>query len=140
MSRNDEFKRSMEKAATEIVLRACANMKVACAVVERSAKINCPVDTGELRASIFSDVQADKNIIQGVVGANSEIAPYVHQGTGIYAVNGDGRKTPWKYCVKAGKYKGFHVTVGQKPNPFLDKAKQSNISRISSILAGIENG
>lgn len=138
---NEAFKKSMANATAAIVSHAYANMKTACLVVERDAKKGCPVDLGILRSSIFSNVRfADGTVISGIVGANSEIAPYVHQGTGIYAVNGDGRKTPWKYCVKAGKYAGFHVTVGQRPQPFLDKAKQRNMSKISDILAGKRNG
>ena len=67
----------------------------ACLVVERGAKEKCPVgDTGILRESITSEVGER----EGRVGTNIEYGVYVHQGTGIYAVNGDGRKdVPWRY-------------------------------------------
>ena len=72
--------------------------------------------------------------IIGRVGNTLEYAPYVHQGTGIYAKDDDGRKTPWKYKVEAGKYKGWHTTKGQKPQPFLEKSKVDNIAKIQNIL------
>ena len=70
-------------------------MKDACMAVERDAKLNAPVGkTGELRNSITSEWTAE----EGRIGTNLFYAPYVHQGTGIYAINGDGRQdVPWRY-------------------------------------------
>lgn len=70
-------------------------MKDACMLVERDAKLNAPVGkTGELRNSITSEWNAE----EGRIGTNLFYAPYVHQGTGIYAINGDGRQdVPWRY-------------------------------------------
>lgn len=138
MSNNNDFIKSFENATKEIISRVAINMNTACLLVERQAKINCPVDQGTLRASMFSQVKLiDGELIKGIVGNSSEYAPYVHQGTGLYAVNGDGRKTPWCYRVESGKYKGYHWTKGQKPQPFLEQSKQSNLSKISRILAGV---
>ena len=136
MSDNNEFVKRIDNATLKIVVEASKNMEKACLLVEREAKKNCPVDQGILRASIQHDVNFNDAEIVGTVFSSLEYAPYVHQGTGIYAVNGDGRKTPWKYEVKAGKYKGYHITKGQKPNPFLDKAKLDNKDKILKILAG----
>ncbi|MEG1495272.1 MAG: HK97 gp10 family phage protein [Bacilli bacterium] len=134
---NKDFERSIENATLKIIQNVAKNMKKACLVVERDAKIECPIDQGPLRASISNDVNITSSEIVGTVFSSSEIAPYVHQGTGIYAVDGNGRKTPWKYEVKAGKYKGWHTTEGQEPQPFLDKAKLKNKDKISKILAGV---
>lgn len=136
MSSNKEFEKSFNKATLEIITRVAANMEQACLVVEGDAKKNCPIDQGNLRASMQHDVSVTSTQIIGKVSNSSEIAPYVHQGTGIYAKDGNGRKTPWGYTVLAGKYKGFHWTRGQKPQPFLDKAKLDNKDKISKILAG----
>ncbi|MCI6276262.1 MAG: HK97 gp10 family phage protein [Clostridium sp.] len=133
---NSEFVKSIENATLKIILEATKNMEKACLLVERDAKKNCPVDQGILRASMQHDVNITTAEIVGTVSNSSEYAPYVHQGTGIYAVNGDGRKTPWKYEVKKGKYKGWHITKGQKPQPFLEKAKLDNKDKILKILAG----
>lgn len=136
MADNNDFVKSIESATLKIILEATKNMEKVCLLVERDAKKNCPVDQGPLRASIQYNVSLNDNEIIGSIFSSLEYAPYVHQGTGIYAVNGDGRKTPWKHEVKAGKYKGWHITKGQKPNPFLDKAKLDNKNKILKVLAG----
>ena len=133
---NDEFQNSFENATLEIIKGLAINMEIACLLVEREAKQNCPVDEGVLRAAMFSQVSLDNTFIKGTVGNSMEYAPYVHQGTGLYAIEGDGRKTPWGYEIKSGKYKGFHWTHGQKPNPFLQKARDENKDTIIEILAG----
>lgn len=102
-------------------------LEEACMMVERDAKILCPVGNGELRNSITSEVDGN----QGKVGTNLEYAPYVHQGTGIYAVNGDGRKDRWKYQDAEGNW---HSTIGQQPNPFLEKALTMNKKEINKLL------
>ena len=93
-------------------------LKKACLVVETEAKLRCPVLDGQLRQSITNEVDGET----GVVGSNLEYAPYVHQGTGIYAKNGDGRKERWSYVDANGK---GHSTIGQKPQPFLEQALDS---------------
>lgn len=90
-------------------------LKKACLMVEAEAKKECPVDDGQLRQSITHEIDG----LTGAVGTNVEYAPYVHQGTGIYAVNGDGRKDRWSYKDAEGKW---HTTIGQKPQPFLETA------------------
>lgn len=136
MADNKEFEKSIENATLKIIQSIVKNMEKACLIVERDAKKNCPVDQGLLRASIQHNVNLNDSEIIGNVFSSLEYAPYVHQGTGIYAINGDGRKTPWKYEAKAGKYRGWHITKGQKSNPFLDKAKLDNKNNILKILAG----
>jgi HK97 gp10 family phage protein len=100
----------------------------ACLVVESSAKEKCPSDTGLLRDSIISEVDGK----EGRVGTNLYYAPYVHQGTGIYAVNGDGRTdVPWKYKDDEGNW---HTTEGQQPQPFLADAYEENKDKIDQII------
>lgn len=132
----EEFKRGIEEAKAIISQRLVNNMETCCFLVERDAKIEAPIDQGLLRSSMVSQVSTEGTKVIGRVGNSLEYAPYVHQGTGIYAVNGDGRKVPWGFTVAKGKYKGFHWTHGQKPNAFLDRAKSKNKSNIDKILAG----
>lgn len=136
MSDNKEFINSMDNVTDEIIANLAGNMKTFCLRIVRDGKIECPVDQGPLRASIDYDVEVEEKEVIGYVGSDSEIAPYVHEGTGIYAVDGNGRKTPWKYKAEAGKYKGWHITKGQKPNPFLERAVIKNKDKFSKILAG----
>lgn len=136
MPDNSEFIRSMENATAQMALDMEEKVGKACLVVETQAKQDCPVDQGFLRASITSETEVTETEIIGRIGSNLEYAPYVHNGTGIYAVNGDGRKTPWVYVARAGKYKGGHITVGQRPRPFLSYAFLFNRDRIERILGG----
>lgn len=134
MSDNSDFIKSIEDATLQIVLDQTKKMEKACLVVETDARNNCPVDMGPLRASITSEVEVTPDAIVGRIGSNEEYAPYVHEGTGIYAVDGNGRKTPWAYNVRAGKYKGWHYTRGQKPHKFLFYAQIFNMDKIQKIL------
>lgn len=49
--------------------------------IERSAKGNCPVDTGNLRASINSSVEKGSDGVTGQVGTAVEYAQFVELGT-----------------------------------------------------------
>lgn len=131
---NEQFSESCEKAKKKMENQILKNVTKACLLIERDGKKNCPVNQGPLRAAMTHDVNIVFGQIIGRVGNTLEYAPYVHQGTGIYAKDGNGRKTPWKYKAEAGKYKGWHTTVGQKPQPFLEKAKVDNIAKIQNIL------
>ena len=107
-------------------------LEKACQLVENEAKKNCPVDDGILRASLTHEVAEDAS--EGVVGTNVEYAPYVHEGTGIYAKNGNGRKTPWTYKDAKGQY---HTTKGQQQRPFLQDAADSNHDAILKCFEGL---
>ena len=136
MPDNSEFAKSVDNATDQIIQDMKEKMDRSCLVVEGEARKNCPVDQGELRASIASETEATEEEVIGRIGSNLEYAPYVHNGTGIYAKDGNGRKTPWGYTVKAGKYKGFHWTHGQKPQPFLENAKLTKKNEVEKILGG----
>lgn len=136
MPDNREFIKSVERATSEMVDKLSSNMKRAVTHLEGEAKKECPVDMGILRASMFNRVEVNDREIVGVVGNTMSYSVYVHQGTGLYAVNGDGRKTPWRYKSIGGKYKGWHYTKGQAPNPFLDRAKLNSRNKIIKLLGG----
>lgn len=102
----------------------------ACVRIEVAAKENCPVDDGTLRASITHNVDISK--LQGEIGSNVEYAPYVEFGTGLYAIKGNGRKTPWKFQDAEGNW---HYTAGMHPQPFLEKALEDNKEQIVNDIA-----
>ena len=119
-------------------IKVCESVAIdrGCQVIENKAKELCPVDDGILRASITHKVQESSvGTITGTVGTGVEYAPYVHQGTGLFAVNGDGRKEPWVYKDAKGQ---FHKTIGQKPQPFLLDASVGEmdavIRQISEVM------
>ena len=136
MGDNRKFELSVDQATVKIVKQLCKNMELATIKVEGTAKKECPVDLGILRTSISSSAgfENDGTEIVGRIGSTLEYAPYVHQGTGIHAKDGNGRKTPWRYISESGKYKGGHFTHGQKPNPFLERARDMEKSNIEKIL------
>lgn len=133
---NRDFCVSLEKASKQILKDIASRMEIACLVVERDAKINCHVDLGPLQASITHKVAVTPSTITGAVFSPLDYAPYEEKGTGIYAKDGNGRKTPWKYVVKAGKYKGWHTTSGHEPHPFLEPARDKNKGVVINILGG----
>ena len=89
--------------------------------VEGQAKQNTKVDTGKTKGSWEHRVNADKMEVQ--IGSRHKNALWEELGTGIYALNGDGRKTKWVY--KSPKDGKFYATVGKKPRRALYRAYTS---------------
>lgn len=106
-------------------------LEKACQIVENEAKQKCPVNDGTLRASITHKIENKS----GIIGSNLEYAVYVHEGTGLYAKDGKGRKqVPWIYKDAQGH---THVTKGNKPNPFLQEAIDENMGDILKCWEGL---
>lgn len=133
-----DFLTSLDKAEKDIIERLYKNVEKACILVKTEAQKNITVmgcvDEGLLRASMDYKVNVNTKNITGTIFNNNEYAPYVHQGTGIYASDGNGRKTPWKWYGESVKWKGWHITQGQKPKPFFENAIEDNITKIENIL------
>ena len=128
-----------------------------CITLVQEAQEKCPIgdgsgERGHIRESIDHTVTYENGVFTGRVGSNNEIAIYVHEGTGLYAIEGNGRKdVPWYFPVKDGgelnqKYgmpirkingKEFYMTSGQKPNQFLRKAIEENRDFILENFEGI---
>lgn len=106
-------------------------MGKACALVEKQAKQKAPKDTGALRRSIKSKVEADENTVNGSVFSPLEYAPYVEYGTGLFAENGNGRKTGWGYEDDKGEK---HFTKGQHPQPYMRPALNENREKIIELI------
>lgn len=76
--------------------------------IRDKARRLCPADTGKLRASITAQLGSVGGRPAVRIGSNLEYAPYVHDGTGVYA--GKGYITPknatllrWPNINKTGK-------------------------------------
>ena len=89
--------------------------------VEAQTKRNTKVDTGKTKGSWEHVVNTKKMEVQ--IGSRYINALWEEFGTGIYALNGDGRKTKWVY--KSPKDGKFHATVGKKPRRALYHAYES---------------
>ena len=109
-------------------------MQDACNIVESAAKDKAPRKTGALRRSITSKVELTGNSIEGIVYSPLEYAPYQEYGTGLFAENGNGRKTGWAYeDEKTGE---TIFTRGNRPHPFLRPAVNENKDKIINIIKG----
>lgn len=114
-------------------------MEKCCLFIEGEAKKLCPTgDTGNLRASITHSIEEVDSKIIGYIGSNLDYAPYVHQGTGIYALQGNGRKqVPWTYYdERTGEYK---QTKGIEPSPFIQDAIDAHREEIVNYFQGALN-
>jgi len=98
--------------------------------VAGEASRNAPVDLGALRNSYSHDIDAKDARVR--IGSKEKYAIYVEKGTGIYAEDGNGRKTPWIYIDRNGV---GHRTSGQRPQPHLTPAGEDNIDTIIRIIA-----
>ena len=101
-------------------------------IIEGKAKDKCTVRHGRLHTSITHEVKSSAKNHTGRVGTNVEYAPYVEFGTGIYAKDGTGRKTPWVYYDET--LKEFFWTEGMVPKPFLFPALKESRQEIISLL------
>lgn len=124
-------------ASDELKAKLVQGLEEACIMLTNEAKLELTnmggVDTGILRASLTHKVY--EHDLVGSVGTSVEYAPYYHEGTGIYARSGNGRKeVPWVYRTPDGK---FHSTKGQKPHPFLENAFNNNVSKVKAIFTNI---
>ena len=93
--------------------------------LEAQTKRNTKVDTGKTKGSWEHRVNESK--MEAEVGSRYKNALWEEFGTGIYALNGDGRKTKWVYRTPDGK---FHATVGKKPRRALYNAYNSKKNQI----------
>lgn len=87
------------------------------------------VDTGQTKGS-WKDL-VDSGKLEAYVGSNYQNAIWEEYGTGQYALNGDGRKTPWRYQDVKGNW---HTTRGKKPTRALFKAFRSVSSKAKKNL------
>ena len=116
-ARAEEAIRSAGKSWT-----AAAAEKVRRAAAERS-----PVDTGALRASW----RVKKGEKQARVGSALPYAIYQETGTGLYALSGGGRKTPWVYRDEAG---AWHTTRGSQPRRMLERGYEREKTALRRLL------
>lgn len=122
-------------------------------VVQADAKLNCPVNHGELRGSIMSQVSKTNDGVMGVVSTNKKYAAYVEFGTGpIGQANHEGispnvniaySQKGWAFpasevsAADASQYKwpkrtyggkDYYVTSGQRAQPFMYPALKNRES------------
>lgn len=89
-----------------------------------------PVDTSSLKTTL--DYKVNLSDMSVTIGVNEKYAIYVEFGTGIYAENGQGRKTPWAYTdPKTGE---TIFTHGSHPKPYMRPGYRSQKENIKKLL------
>ena len=129
------FEQACEDSVNKMQELLMQNMEQTLDHVAGKAKEKVGVGTGALRADTRSlGVEIVGDEVHGAVGNSLEYAIYHHQGTGIYASDGNGRKTPWVYEDPKTGEKIY--TRGSKPNPYLKDTIEQEQSTISKLLGG----
>lgn len=92
----EDFLNSIKNALNNYKQKAYTGMEEVGKVVLEEAKQNSLVkyDTGLMEENSGYTINVDGNSITALIGFMEFYSIYVHQGTGIYAINGDGRQTP----------------------------------------------
>lgn len=98
-------------------------------LIQSQAKILVPKGDGILSNSI---VVTKVKMFLYKIGSVLNYALYKEYGTGKFAENGNGRKTPWVYFSK--KY-GFRKTEGVKATPYLRPAAFNNVQNITLLIS-----
>lgn len=118
-----DFSKDVNKKIRQL---GVAWLEEASGVVESQTKRNTKVDTGKTKASWEHVVHEEK--LEAEVGSRYKNAVWEEFGTGIYALNGDGRKdVPWTYQDVNGKW---HKTKGKKPRRAFHNAYTSKKNSI----------
>ena len=141
-----EVKAALNQAAEKWLIEASA-------VIESQVKRNTAVDTGQLKNSWETRINESEG--EALIGSPLENAIWEEFGTGEYALNGDGRKGGWFYCVDNGKKitrnkdgsmrknskykkeKEFYFTLGKRPRRALYKAFESKKAAVISLAKKI---
>ena len=129
------FEQACDNSVNKMQELLMQNMELTLDHIAEKAKEKVGVGTGALHADTRSlGVEIVGDEVHGAVGNSLEHAIYHHQGTGIYAEEGNGRKTPWVYENPKTGEKIY--TRGSKPNPYLKDTIEQEQSTISKLLGG----
>ena len=129
------FEQACDNSVNKMQELLMQNMELSLDHIAEKAKEKVGVGTGALRADTRSlGVEIVGDEVHGAVGNSLEHAIYHHQGTGIYAENGDGRKPPSVYEDPRTGEKVF--TKGSKPNPYLKDTIEQEQGNIAKLLGG----
>lgn len=139
-----EFEHLTEAALEAVGLAATAHAVEGCPVGTTESTHIKNYHGGGLRKSlthkvIGNDVYVGTNYSVTHDGRRIAVGPFVEYGTGIYAADGNGRKSPWVWIDKNGK---GHYTHGMKPRHFLRNAlsNPSHIREYKHILQAVYTG
>ncbi|MDU4889776.1 MAG: HK97 gp10 family phage protein [Clostridium sp.] len=106
-------------------------------LIQGEAKDLCPVDTEDLRKSIFTDVNVSSSKVTGKVFTNNEYAGYVEFGTGrVGETTPVADKYPGELAYKQDKWLanipdvGLRYVAGQPAQPYMYPAIKNNEDKV----------
>lgn len=111
------FERQVERFERETIKEVKRIIAETAEMAVSQMKALAPVSTidgGNLKNSI--DITYAKGGLTAIINSGASYSLYVEYGTGIYAKEGNGRKTPWVYYDK--KINQWVFTRGMKASPF----------------------
>jgi hypothetical protein len=120
-------------------------MRDATLLVQRDARLNAPVDTGRLRASILPEIRTMHNEIQGVVGTPVTYAPPIEEGARAHWPP-PGALEPWarrhgipEFLVRRsigtfGISKMAYRKLGTKGFRMFERAVEENLDKIANLI------
>ncbi len=147
---NVKFEGMSDEVLTKFKQAAIAGLMEAAGEIEAQVKRNTSTDSGQLKGSW--DNKIDESKMEAIIGSPLENALWEEFGTGEYALEGKGRKTPWyvpvdtyrghkkptyngKVVIVYGKHgKKFYKTDGKKPKRALYNAFNSKKAKVEAII------
>lgn len=109
-----EISRALDRYSNEVMKKVRRVVSETTLLLQAEARARAPVDTGDLVQSI--QIRFENNGLTGIVTVGAHYAIWIEYGTGIYAKNGNGRKTPWSYYNP--KFDQWVTTNGHAAQPF----------------------
>ena len=133
----------------------------AIAQVQQDAKARCPVNHGELRQSIYTDVELEGDTCKGICYTNKKYAAFVEFGTGPNGQESHAGVSPdvnWAYsqtgwtippdAMSISEAEGYglgiatnskgdavgYYTNGQAAYPFMYPALKDNVDNLKEII------
>lgn len=103
-------------------------------VIRTEAHVRCPKKDGNLARSIQTRAFTQGGVAISETEPTAEYAVFVERGTGIYAQNGLGRKTPWWYQTPDGQW---FFTHGMKAQPYMEPGYQAAKERFPGMIQRI---
>ncbi|MCY8035638.1 HK97 gp10 family phage protein [Bacillus sonorensis] len=115
------FNRAVDSFRDQVIRRVKRIIAETAEIIYGQAVALAPVEDGNLKNSI--EVNYYDGGLKAKITVGASYAIYVEFGTGIYAEEGNGRKTPWVYFnEKLGRYV---FTRGMHAQPFFFPAVEA---------------
>ncbi|MDA7028457.1 HK97 gp10 family phage protein [Bacillus sp. CLL-7-23] len=128
-----QMRRATNELSNHVIEEAKRLVTETAELIYSYAVLNAPtamIDGGNLKNSIEIDYKDGG--LKAVISVGASYSVYVEYGTGIYAEDGNGRKTPWVYYDN--KLNRWVVTRGMRAQPFWNPAVDKGMRYFASQM------